>query len=127
MMSTYHVIGPSIKDKKRDSFENRKRERREKEVVVQQEEEGQGEALDAPGEEGLEEEGEDPSEEEVLIPLRTPPTHANGEIVMRTEKQSDKGEMDLAVVMVTSNPVVILLRKIPHMTRNLLQRQWRQR
>ena len=127
MMFSYHVTGPSIKDKKRDFSENRKRERREKEVVVQQGEEGQGEALDAPREEGLEEEGEDPSEEEVLTPPRTPPTHANGEIVMKTEKQSDKGEMNLVVVMVTSNPVVILLRKMPHMTHNLLQRRWQQR
>ena len=120
MMSTYHVIGPSIKDKKRDSFENRKRERREKEVVVQQEEEGQGEALDAPGEEGVEEEGEDRLEEEVLTLLRTPMILANGEIVTETVKQSDKREMDLAAITITYNPM------IPHTTCQLHQRQRQQ-
>ena len=58
MMSSYHAIGPSTKDKRQDFFEHKKRKRREK-VVEQREveEEGQGEALDAHGEEEVAEEG----------------------------------------------------------------------
>ena len=120
MMFSYHVTGPSIKDKKQDFSENRKGERREKEVVVQQGEEGQEEALDAPGEEGVEEEGEDRLEEEVLTLLRTPMILANGEIVTETVKQSDKREMDLVAMAVTYNPMM------PHMTCQLHQRQRQQ-
>ena len=82
-MCFYHVIGPSTKDKRQDSFEHKKRKRRENLGEQQEaEEEGQGEALGAHGEEEVQEEVEDQSEEEVLNPM----TLAKGETVMKREK-----------------------------------------